>query len=94
MTLEELKIEAKKHGYHLVKDNVTVKLLSCPVCGSKRTIERISMKSEGYRRECSKCGFNAGGSWRKTKKEARESWNEAVLDYEKGELNELCNESL
>ena len=88
MTLEELKIEAKKHGYHLVKDSTTVKMLPCPVCNSKRTIEWISTTALGYRRECYNCKFNRNGDWRKTKKEARESWNEAVLEYEKGELND------
>lgn len=79
MTLEELKIEAEKHGYHLVKNYHTVKLLPCPVCGSKRTIKWISTMGKGYRRECSGCDFKA--EWRQTKKAARESWNEVVLEY-------------
>lgn len=83
MTLEELKIEAKKHGYHLVKDRQTVRLLPCPVCGAKRTIEWISMNGKGYSRACAKCDFQA--EWRKTKTEARESWNKTVLEYLKGE---------
>ena len=84
MTLEELKIEAGKLGYHLVKNQKTVRLLPCPVCGSKRTIEWIHMGGEkGYKRECERCGFEAG--WGATKKEAREIWNKKVEVYLKGE---------
>ena len=88
MTLKKLKTEADKHGYRLVKDNPTVKLLPCPVCGSKRTIEWIhSSDDEGiYSRECNKCDFRA--SREKTKRKARESWNKAVLEYQKGEPND------
>ena len=37
MTLEELRVEAEKLGYKLVKIPEKVKLSPCPVCGSKHT---------------------------------------------------------
>ena len=39
MTLDDLKAEAKKLGYHLVKDRPKIVMLPCPVCGKKRTEE-------------------------------------------------------
>ena len=35
MTLEELKAEADKHGYRLVKKLI---LLPCPICGKEPTL--------------------------------------------------------
>lgn len=78
MTLEELRIEAEKHGYRLAKITPTVKLLPCPVCGSKRTSEWF--RTDGsISRECNKCSFR--GFWAATKKKAKENWNKAVLEY-------------
>ena len=80
MTLEELRIEAEKHGYRLTKITPTVKLLPCPVCSSKRTSEWFSTRDKrGYQRTCDKCDFEA--DWGKTKLEAKQKWNEAVLKY-------------
>lgn len=77
MTIEELKIEANKLGYHLVKNNPTIKLLPCPMCGTKRTIEWMHTDAAGgYTRECYMCGFRAERG--KTKTEARENWNKKV----------------
>lgn len=80
MTLDELQAEAEKQGYRLVKITPTVKLLPCPVCGTKRTSEWISTRDKrGYQRTCDKCDFEA--EWGKTKLEAKQKWNEAVLKY-------------
>lgn len=77
MTVEELRNEAKKLGYRLVKDRPTTKLLPCPVCGSKRTIEWVHTDAAGgYTRECHMCDFRAKRG--KTKTEARENWNKKV----------------
>lgn len=35
MTLDELKAEAKKLGYHLVKNTPKISLLPCPIYGRK-----------------------------------------------------------
>ncbi len=83
MTLEELKVEAEKQGYRLTKIIPTVKILPCPVCGAKRTIEWCSSRDGGgYIRECHNRDFKA--DFAKTKTEAKQKWNEAVLKY-KGE---------
>lgn len=88
MTFDELKLEAEKQGYRLVKITPSVKLLPCPVCGAKRTGEWISMRDGGgyirggYIRVCRNCDFRGGCATRKT--EAKQKWNEAVLEYQKG----------
>ena len=37
MTLDELKAEAKKFVYHLVKNTPKISLLPCPIYGGKST---------------------------------------------------------
>lgn len=87
MTFDELKLEAEKQGYRLVKITPSVKLLPCPVCGVKRTGEWISMRDGGgYFRACRNRDFKADRG--KTKTEAKQKWNEAVLEYQKGVTNE------
>ena len=54
MTVEELKAEAEKQGYKLVKVASPIRILPCPVCGCKKT-------EEWYRnlmvyRKCAKMG--------------------------------------
>ena len=39
MTLDKLKAEAKKLGYHLVKNTQKITLLPCPIYGRKLTCE-------------------------------------------------------
>ncbi len=80
MTLEELKNEADKLGYCLVKKPEKVTLLPCPVCGKKRTAEWFSLL--GIIRKCNNCDFEGG--YGKNHIEAKKKWNEAVLEYEKG----------
>lgn len=80
MTIEELQVEARKLGYRLVKDRPTVKLLPCPGCGSKRTLEWIHTDAAGgYTRECYICEFRAERG--KTKTEARENWNKKAREH-------------
>lgn len=81
MTLDELQAEAERRGYRLTKIAPTVKLLPCPVCGRGRTEEWVSTRGDkrGYLRICNKCRFEA--DWGKTKLEAKQKWNEAVLKY-------------
>lgn len=76
MTLEELKAEAKKHGYHLIKDREKVNLLDC-TCGCKRRFHLSTIKDwqsyEGL--ECAKCGKRV---WGKTELDARKEWNKLI----------------
>ena len=83
MTLDELKVEAKKQGYRLVKIPERITLLSCPVCGSKKTSQWYGYFGRFYR--CDNCNF--AGSSAKTIREARKKWNDAVAKY-KEENNE------
>lgn len=77
MTLDELKAEAKRQGYKLIKDNPMPKLSPC-ICGAKRRAEWTSASLRGYCYECMKCGKMS--SWGDTRREARENWNRMVND--------------
>lgn len=75
MILNELKDEAKKRGYYLVKIPERVRLLPCPVCGTKRT--EVWTCNHGNFRVCGKCSFR--GDYAKTERESVKKWNEAVM---------------
>lgn len=86
MILEELKVEADKLGYNLVKKPEKVTLLPCPICGKKRTHEWYAVDVGSRFRRCSECDFTGG--YGKTRGEARRKWNKAVLEYEKEAKND------
>jgi predicted SprT family Zn-dependent metalloprotease len=76
MTLEELKAEAKKHGYTLTKKIVYEPLKKCP-CGSHRSIrQEISLKPKGKYYRCAECGRKGelASSWY----QARANWNKTL----------------
>ena len=76
MTLEELKAEAKKHGYKLAKDLPYVRMLPC-ICGNKAISYGSTFPSPTpYYHKCRKCGYKSQPA--KTKYEARAKWNECV----------------
>lgn len=81
MTFEELKNEANRQGYNLVKKKKYIRLLHCPVCGRKSTHLLIGLYNHGgeYRLVCSNCDFH--GDWAKTNTEIRKAWNNAVERY-------------
>lgn len=83
MTLEELKAEAKKHGYKLTKEYPYISLVPC-VCGS---ISRILWSVPGHMHyyQCKGCGFRTGLV--KTKYEAKLKWNECVENARKEREN-------
>lgn len=82
MTLEELKTEADKLGYRLVKKPERITMLLCPVCGRKNTSEWYAIDFGGYiYRKCNICHFR--GDYGKTPTEAKKKWNEAVLKFGK-----------
>lgn len=77
MTLEELKVEAKIHGYTLIKIKEKERLLPC-ICGSNRRTHVYRGNSTDGEREtliCKRCGRRAGG---KDEYEARHNWNEMI----------------
>lgn len=85
MTVEELKIEAGRLGYRLVKKPERITMLPCPICGKKNTSEWQTYAEEYdgsvFFRACNVCFFR--GFRGNTSKEARKKWNEAVLNFEK-----------
>jgi hypothetical protein len=74
MTFEELKAEAEKHGYSLVKKQKYVPLAKCP-CGAKLKV-RAYDTIYGHAYKCLNCGLESYPS--KTHKGARELWNKEV----------------
>ena len=76
MTLEELKVEAEKLGYNVVKKQQYIKLSSCK-CGSKKPREWYKMGGGVFYR-CRNCDLTAPDA--KTKKQARINWNEYMED--------------
>ena len=85
MTLEELKAEAKKHGYKLTKDYPYIKLAPC-VCGHKSQHISWTSGKTPYYYKCYKCGLTA--QFAKTKYEAKLKWNECVENARKEKQNE------
>ncbi len=82
MTLEELKAEAKKHGYKLTKERPYIRLSPC-VCGYKHISSPMiygSTKTPYFHR-CGVCGLKSEPT--KTKYEARLKWNECVENARK-----------
>lgn len=79
MTLDELKAEAKMHGYKLIKDNPKPKLLKC-TCGRKNFGKWTRPKEDGFgfewKIECRKCG--KASEWEDREREAIEKWNEMI----------------
>lgn len=82
MTLEELKSEAKRQGYKLVKIPEKVVLSSC-LCGEKRGIKLWVRVGQGNFFKCSKCGFE--GPCAKGERQAKIAWNKAVAERKKRE---------
>lgn len=82
MTLEELKTEAKKHGYKLTKEYPYIRLLPC-ICGHKgfgAYVNPTNPKAPYYHK-CYKCGFASETA--RTKYEAKLKWNECVENARK-----------
>lgn len=77
MTIEELKAEADKLGYRLIKKQEYIHLLPC-VCGHNSRTRWWRMDGSFY--ECNQCGRRAPiGS---TEAEAKTNWNKMVEEAE------------
>ena len=72
MTFEELKAEAKRQGYNLIKKKESIKLLPC-TCGNKRP--EIWFNYDGGYYRCQKCGNT--GIVASSKNAAKRNWNDA-----------------
>lgn len=79
MTLEELKHEANKLGYSLIKKKPYVPIKPCPVCGKKSTHVWYDTVNKETKRQCPFCDF--AGDWINGKVSVNEAWNNAVERY-------------
>lgn len=82
MTFEELKTEAEKQGYKLMKKPEPMpKIRPCP-CGRKRLSHYYMWdrrtSTEYIQIGCPKCGRL--GDWCENEREARELWNERMME--------------
>lgn len=80
MTFEELKAEAERQGYRLVKKNPYVQLKKCPNCDC---LPELWLLGGEWFRKCPIC-FSTGGR-AKTQIGAKKSWNEMVDRYSQKE---------
>lgn len=76
MTLEELKIEADRLGYNLIKKPENIPHVKCKICNSKGKLLYVAENKEGvliigYIIKCEKCGIEtqnkyskATGAWK------------------------------
>lgn len=84
MTVEELKAEAKRQGFNLVKKPTYISLKPC-VCGAKLSVKaKWTIYGNAYK--CIKCGLESNPT--KTQKGARRSWNETVEKEQNGTVKE------
>ena len=83
MTFEELKSEAKRQGYKLIKDDPKSKL-PC-ICGCKKRLGTywfVSREKADVTIYCPVCNREAIG---KNEQEAIENWNNSILREINGE---------
>jgi len=73
MTIEQLRIEARKLGYYVYPKNPREKLQPC-VCGCNRR-SHVYNRAHGVTLVCKKCGREASGYF---EKEARSNWNKMI----------------
>lgn len=81
MTLEELKAEAEKHGYKLVRKDSYVPLDACPICG-EIPMEWLNAQTRmiGFM-----CGCKRKINWASSEHWARIAWNKSLIGLENPE---------
>ena len=75
ITIKELKEEAKKKGYKLVKDVPYIKFEPC-ICGGNHRSHWNGLK--GHRYTYDKCGLTS--EWGKSERKAKELWNAMIIN--------------
>ena len=94
MTVEELKKEANKLGYKIIKKDPYVLLSKCPICGHKP--ERWHGKDFGYFYRCvSDIHVSITSEPSLTYNQAKKNWNKLVeeLWLEKSNSNRWNNDA-
>lgn len=76
MTFEELKAEAEKQGYSLMKKQPPLPKMEPCLCGRKRISIWQRRNPKEYRASCPNCGLGEEDEWSSTERRAREVWNE------------------
>ena len=85
MTFEELKAEAARQGYNLIKKHRYISLLKCPDCGQKPCQWHDAVSGMiGFSCYCKKKDIH----WRKSERYARIAWNESVSTEEQEDNND------
>ena len=79
MTYDELKAEAKRQGYKLIKQTPYIRFESC-VCGRKYPVLWFGHDSNFYK--CPNCNKTAPGA--QTEREARLNWNNYMKEVNHG----------
>lgn len=82
MTFEELKEEAKRQGYKLIKDQPYVPLKRCPICGKKPS-EWVNA-ANGF--HSFMCDCERTMNWKKSERMARIAWNESLEGIANGTI--------
>ena len=70
MTIDELKAEADKHGYRLVKKEPYISVKACPICGEKPV---LLMRGGLVAYACAEC--DTAAFFEKSERNARRTWN-------------------
>ena len=82
MTLEELKAEAERHGYRLIKSSRP--RFECCLCG--HNVHQWCSGPEGWMVYCKRCGLQ--GPWAKKSRNAViVAWNTMLLEKRKEKEN-------
>lgn len=71
MTFEELKAEATRQGYNLVKMKPKERFLPC-TCGCNQRTHWFSTVYDSITLECKRCEFKVSG---KSEADAKRNWN-------------------
>jgi len=78
MTFDELKAEAEKQGYNLVKKPEPMPKMQPCLCGRKQIHIWHKSNPDEYQANCPKCGFGKDSEWASSTRRAREIWNERI----------------
>lgn len=74
-TIEELKKEANRLGYNIIKKKERIKLLPC-ICGCNKRTHWYKIQYRGLR--CTKCGLEAAVRVEESESALKKEWNHKV----------------